>query len=106
MESHDYPIVHFDRMRRLAVALKALPAHILEHQYSGESFGSWYLVVRHNGRVSQLVYDGRDDHLGLRHSPDRKPPYSYGSAQSVGPGAGLGKLDAAAIEEICRAITS
>jgi hypothetical protein len=106
MEPHDYPIAHFERMTRLALALKGLPAQVLEHQYSGESFGSWYLVIRHGGRVSQLVYHGREDHLGLRRSSDRKPPYSYGAEQTVGAGAGLGNLDAAAIEEVCRAVTS
>jgi hypothetical protein len=106
MEPHDYPIAHFERMSRLAVALKALPAQILEHWYSGESFGSWYVVIRQGGRVLQLAYDGREDHLGLRRSSDRKPPYSYGAEQTVGVGGGLGNLDAAAIEEVCRAVTS
>jgi len=106
VEPQDYPILHFERMSRLAVALKALPAQIIEHQYFGESFGSWHVVVRHGGLVSQLVYDGRDDHVGLRRSSDRKPPYRYGSEQSVGPGTGLGALDAAAIQEICRAVSA
>ena len=106
MEPQDYPIEHFDRMSRLAVALKGLPAQILEHRYFGESFGSWYVVIRHGGRVSQLTYDGRDDFLSLRRSSDRKSPYSFGSEQSVGAGTGLGSLSAAAIEEVCRAVTS
>jgi hypothetical protein len=106
MEPHDYPIAHFERMSRLAVALKVLPAQILEHRYLGESFGSWYVVIRQGGRVSQLTYDGREDYLGLRRSSDRKPPYSYGPEQSVGAGTGLGSLDAVAIAEVCRAVTS
>jgi len=106
MESQDYPIAHFERMTCLAHALKKLPAQILEHRYSGESFGSWYMTLRHKGQVSQLVYDGRDDHLGLRRSSDRKPPYSYGAEQRVGSGKGFGALDAVAIEEICRALAS
>jgi hypothetical protein len=106
MEPQDYAIAHFERMNRLACALKALPAQILEHQYSGESFGSWYLVVRHSGRVSQLTYDGRENYLTLSRSPDRKPPYCYGVEQRVGAGTGFGSLNAAAIEEVCRAVTS
>lgn len=106
MEPHDYPIAHFERMGRLALALKALPAQVLEHQYLGESFGSWYVVIRQGGRVSQLTYDGREDCLGLRRSTDRKPPYSYGPEQRVGAGTSLGDLDSAAIAEVCRALTS
>ncbi len=106
MEAQDYPIVHLEGISRLAHALKALPAQILEHHYSYESFGSWYVVLRHEGHISQLVYDGRDDHMGLRRSLDRKPPYNYGPEQSIGGGSGLGALDDSAIKEICRAIIS
>jgi len=105
MESHDYAIAHFESMSRFAAALKALPAQILEHSWSGQSFGSWCVVIRHGGRISQLTYDGREGHLALRHSTDRKPPYSYGAEQSVA-GNDLGSLSAAVIEEVCRAIAS
>jgi hypothetical protein len=106
MESHDYATEHFERMSRLARALKALPAQLLEHRYLGDTFGSWYVVIRHSGRVSELSYDGRDDYLALRRSLDRKPPYSYGPQEPVGAGTGLGNLSDAAIEEVCRAVTS
>ena len=105
MDAQDYPIVHFDRIGQLARALKPLPAQILEHHYSGESFGSWYLVIRHRGVVSLLTYDGRDFQLTIQRSPDRKPPYRYGSEQNLGQGAGFGELDSPAIEEICRVLT-
>jgi hypothetical protein len=39
MEPQDYPIAHFEGMSRLARAMKALPAQILEHQYHSEAFG-------------------------------------------------------------------
>ena len=106
MEPHDYAVEHFERMSQLAIALKELPAQVLEHRYHGESFGSWYILIRHSGRVSQLSYDGRDDYLGLRRSLDRKPPYSYGPEEPVGSGTGLGSLNAASIQEVCRAVTS
>jgi hypothetical protein len=105
MEAHDYPIVHFERMSRLARALKPLPAQVLDHNYSYESFGSWYVVVRHKGRVGQLIFDGRDNHLGLRWSADRKPPYQYGAEQTVDSGVGVDALEPAVIEKVCRAIT-
>ena len=105
MEAQDYPIVHFERMGRLAHALKALPAQVLDHNYSYEHFGSWYVVVRHKGTVSQLSFDGRDNHLGLRRSTDRKPPYQYGEEETVETGAGVDALEVAVIERICRAIT-
>ena len=104
MEAQDEPIAHFERMSKLGQALKALPAQILEHSYSYESFGSWSLVFRYKGQVHQIIYDDRDDHVGLRGSADRKPPYRYGLEKSLGTGAGLSSLDAAAIEEICRVI--
>ena len=104
MEAQDHPIAHFERMCRLAHALKALPAQILDHNYSYESFGSWYVVVRYKGVVSQLIFDGRDNHLGLRRSADRKPPYQYGVEQTIESGAGVDALEIAVIEKVCRAI--
>lgn len=106
MESQDYPIVHFEAMVRLATALKALPAQILEHEYSGEVFGSWYLTFRHQGIVSQLTYDGREDQLLLRRSSDRKRPYCFGAELRVGSGTGIGFLGPDTIQEVCRAIAS
>ena len=86
MEPQDYPIAHFEGVSRLARALKALRVQVLEHRYHGESFGSWCLTLRHEGKVLQLLYDGRDDHMSIRRSPDRKPPYSYGpEATSANP---------------------
>ncbi len=105
-EPQDYPIAHFEGMSRLARAMKALPAQILEHQYHYEAFGSWFLTLRHHGRVSQLACNGRDGLISIRRSSDRKPPYKYGAEETVGTGKGLGSFDAGAIEQICRALTS
>jgi hypothetical protein len=105
VEAHDYPIAHFQQMERLARALTALPAQVLEHHYSGESFGSWFIVLRHKGQVIQLVYDGREGLMSLRRSPDRKAPYTYGPEQSLGAGSELLTLDTAAVQQICRAVS-
>ncbi len=106
MEPQDYPIAHFEGMSRLARAMKALPAQILEHEYHFEAFGSWCLTLRHHGSVSQIVYDGRDGLISIRRSSDRKPPYRYGTLETVGTGEGLGSFDARAIAQICRVLTS
>lgn len=93
MEAHDLPLAHFSGMARLVEALRTLPAQLLEHQYSLESFGSWVVVLKHKGRAAQVTFDGRDRHLSLRWSVDRKPPYSYGPESTVGEGAHFGELD-------------
>jgi hypothetical protein len=106
MEAHVHPIAHFNGMARLFEALEPLPAQLLEHQYSPEAFGSWVVVLKHKGRAAQVTFDGRDRRLSLRWSADRKPPYSYGPASTVGEGAHFGELDVEATEAIRRAITS
>jgi hypothetical protein len=106
MEAQDYPVAHFNGMERLALALKALTAQLLEHQYSYESFGNWSIVLKHKGHVAQVTFGGRGKHVGLRRSTDRKPPYSYGAEHTIGEGSEFGELNASTIEAICRAITS
>lgn len=106
MEAHDYPLAHFNGMTRLAEALKSIPAQLLEHQYSYETFGSWAVAIRYMGQTSRFVFDGRDRHLAIQRSADRKPPYTYGAEQTVGEGVHFGEPDAAAIAAICRAVTS
>lgn len=101
MEAQDHPIAHFESIARLAHALKALPAQILEHEYSCESFGSWYLVFRRKGVVGRLVFDGHENELVMQKSKDRKPPYHFGSERDVGSGVGVGVPDDSMIGEIC-----
>jgi len=39
MDSQDYTVRHFELMRELAVALKTLPAQVLQHSYSNRRKG-------------------------------------------------------------------
>src|SRR5687768_1637684 len=65
MESHDYPIEHFRMMAQVTARLKSLPALILEHSYSYESFGSWWFTFERSGRKFRVIFDGRDEYLSL-----------------------------------------
>ena len=65
MESHDYPIEHFRMMGEVAIRLKSIPALILEHSYSYESFGSWWFSFRRSGKKFRVIFDGRDKYLSL-----------------------------------------
>jgi hypothetical protein len=104
MEAHDYPIANLEGVLRLAQALKAMPAQILEYNYAYEAFGSWYLVVRYKGVVSRLVFDGRDRHLALQKSANGKAPYEYGLDTPVESGSWSDAFDVTTIASICRAI--
>lgn len=106
MEAQDYPIAHFFGMNRLAEALGALPAQILEHRYSYESFGSWSVVLRYKGQTSEISFDGKEQRLALRPSVERKPPYMFGPERTLGEGVKFRDLDAHGIEAICRELTS
>jgi hypothetical protein len=77
MESQDYPIHHFEKMRALATMLAALPAQVLEHVYSFDSFGSWTMIVRCKGRLLRLVFDGRDGEYFLEQSASHERPYVW-----------------------------
>jgi len=77
MDSHDYPIHHFEQMGRLAAALKALPAQVVEHTYSYDSFGSWAMTLRHRGQPLRLVFDGREQEYLLEQSMSPKHPYRW-----------------------------
>jgi hypothetical protein len=106
MDAHDYSIRHFEDMARFATALKALPAQVLEHSYSYDSFGSWWTVVRCNGFPLRVVFDGRDRELVLEASEARKPPYTWGVAvwrKTTAPGeSAIGEELLAAIREAAR----
>jgi hypothetical protein len=73
-QPHDYPIEHFSQMGEFAVALKAVPAQILRHEYFYEGFGSWVTIVRIHGKKYQFTYDGRDRTYTLEAYSD--PPLS------------------------------
>jgi hypothetical protein len=105
MEAHEHAIAHFYGMAKLSSALEKLPALVLDHQYSSESFGSWSLVLRYKGSVLRLDFDGRENQLEIRRTRDRKPPYHYESASLIDEGGHFGTLDAEAVEAICRFVT-
>jgi hypothetical protein len=88
MESQDYPVLHFSRMAEFASALKALPAQVLEHDYSYEAFGSWSMVVRDRCVLLRVIFDGKQRHVAVQRSTSRKAPYVWetpGWEQAVGP---------------------
>jgi len=60
MDSHDYPATHFRAMAELATRLGELPAQVLEHQYSYNHFGSWWMTVLFRGTTFRFVFDGKD----------------------------------------------
>jgi|SRR5688572_4880087 len=77
MEALDYPIEHFSLMRDFAGNLKAISAQILHHEYSYQSFGSWWMTLKHKGEVFRLVFDGRDYTYSIEQAVDRAEPYRW-----------------------------
>lgn len=71
MESHDYPIEHFELMRELATQLKSVSILILEHNYNYESFGSWWFTFMLRGERYRIVYDGKNYFLNLEQNIGR-----------------------------------
>jgi hypothetical protein len=64
-------------MREVALELKAMPAQVLEHHYSYESFGSWFLVFRYRGRPFRIVFDGKEQLCVVEESVTQKAPYRW-----------------------------
>ena len=52
-------------MAEVTTRLKSIPALILEHSYSYESFGSWWFTFKRSGQKFRIVFDGRDGYLNL-----------------------------------------
>jgi hypothetical protein len=77
MDAQDYPIRHFEQMTRLAIRLKAVPAQVLEHTYSYDSFGSWTITLRCMGRALRFTFDGRHRECVLERTGNRQPPYAW-----------------------------
>ena len=77
MDAQEYPLQHFQQMMELAAGLKSLPAQVLDHSYSYEAFGSWWLTLRLKGVVFRIARDGREEELVLQKSKTRKPPYDW-----------------------------
>jgi hypothetical protein len=77
MDAEEHPARHFEQMIRLVERLRPVPAQLLEHVYSYESFGSWSCIVRCGGIPLRIVFDGRDRELVVERSRSRKPPYAW-----------------------------
>jgi uncharacterized protein (DUF433 family) len=77
MDAQDYPVRHFARMAQFATELKSLPAQVLGHGYSYESFGSWWVTFRFGGIPFRLTLDGKERRLVVERSTSRKPPYAW-----------------------------
>lgn len=75
-----------------------IPAEIRDYTYSFESFGSWTVVLRCEGRLLRVLRDGRDSAVSLERATARTPPFgwevvaSWRSTLDVAPG--LEVLDA------------
>ncbi|HEV8394965.1 MAG TPA: hypothetical protein VGQ37_11865 [Vicinamibacterales bacterium] len=87
MDAEDYPIKHLEQMARLATALKSLPAQVLDHWYSYESFGSWAMTLRFRGVALRVLGDGKERQLVLQRSKSKKAPHDWGETiwRSAGP---------------------
>jgi len=77
MNAFDYPIHNFAQIKELAIALKAISAQILHYEYSHESFGSWFLTVRRDGKMYRVLFDGKDRMYSLEVASDRRNPYLW-----------------------------
>jgi len=102
MKSQDYPARHLEQMARLSALLGSLPAQVLEHSYSYESFGSWTIVLPHKGVRKRIVFDGRDSRYRIQQSSARKPPDEWGETiweRACDPGGDI------PLSEIVEAIT-
>ena len=73
----------------------ALPAQISGPSvFTMKSFGSWSMTLRYNEPALRLDFDGREGHLEIRRTRDRKPLYKYESASLMDEGHHFGTLDA------------
>ena len=52
-------------MAEVSARLKSIPALVLGHNYSYESFGSWWFSFKRSGKKFRVVFDGRDEYLSL-----------------------------------------
>lgn len=80
MDPQDFPIRHFSQLAEIAAELKALPAQVLDHGYSYQSFGSWSTVMRYRGILIRVLFDGKEGELRLQRSASVKPPYDWADA--------------------------
>ena len=89
MESQAYPVEHFSVMAELARRLGALPAQVLEHQYSYRDFGSWWTQVQHKGTTFRIVFDGKERLLLLERASTSIAPGAWDLVAKWGAPGGL-----------------
>ena len=77
MDAPDYPIRNFAQIRELAIALKEISAQVLQYEYSHESFGSWFLTLRREGKVYRVLFDGKDSVYSIEVSGNKRSPYHW-----------------------------
>jgi hypothetical protein len=53
-------LAHLDLIAQLTHRLDAVGIEVLSQEYQWESFGCWYVVVRHAGRHFRIDFEGRD----------------------------------------------
>ena len=77
MDPQDYPIRHFSQMAEFATELKSLSAHVLDHGYSYDAFGSWSAIVRYRGVPARVMFDGKEGELLVQRSASTNAPYDW-----------------------------
>ena len=82
MDPQHYPIRQFQETDWLATMLKELPARVLDHDYSYESFGSWSMTIRCKGYPLCVTFDGKENVYRLEKSSTVRLPYSWSSVWS------------------------
>ena len=66
--AQEYPILHFQQMKELAIELEKLPAQIEDHKYYYNTFGSWETTLRYKGNQISIIYDGKEYEFLVQHS--------------------------------------
>ena len=77
MDPNIYPLQHLEQMALVVRQLSSLPAQLLSHHYSDESFGSWWSVIRHRGIVVRAIFDGKEGELVVERAASTGPPYMW-----------------------------
>ena len=88
---------HLRAVAALADELEGLPAELTAHEYLYETFGSWYVIVRRNGRRYRFDFDGRDrlllgSEISARAGEPYRAPKRYLVEQSLPDGLTIASL--------------
>lgn len=71
---------HLQGLLALLDAVAPRGAELVEHHFTADAFGSWFVVLRLPGGTVRLVFEGRDHELVLERSGSPRPPYRWGPA--------------------------